>query len=49
MFRPAVRRLGVSIFVLPFVACCWGTKNVETSGSTAAEPPASEWPAMPVT
>ncbi len=48
MLGPAVRRLALSVVAVPFVACCWGTKNVETSGSTAAAPPASDWPAMPV-
>jgi len=46
MLSHAVRRFGFSLAAVPFVACCWGVKNTETSGSTAAEPPA--WPAMPV-
>jgi zinc protease len=46
MFTPATRRLAAMVISIPFVACCWGTKNVQTSGSTEAEPPA--WPAMPV-
>lgn len=48
MFTPATRRFSVSLLVVPFVACCWGTKNVQTSGSVAADPPADAWPAMPI-